>query len=356
LNVFINTTAVNPGLAESIRNDAFQQKPDFIRQGEQQQIERLTKELEVSQKRLKAIQQKTDKAEVDDMILRDADADAIGAQTLLGDLGQKATSLILASSDKKAETQGILTELSKQSAAQIGRQQIQIRNQLEELTDNRSQRHFQNRQGQQMAQTLEPQFQAKGRSLAAAQRPATSSRTTAAGDILVMNGSNARAGGRARTSQSQPTAESSPAGPQNRAFALNINAFAQESSISAGSQYVAKGTYSLPVTLPQGEVRLDFARSAAGNAQLNIWAVPQTTIKNLQATAALIAAVLIILAIIKIWPTTQPPISPIRAIIYLALFLLSTAVLGILGLAIATTIILTAEAIRAKNKQTTAHD
>jgi len=110
------------------------------------------------------------------------------------------------------------------------------------------------------------------------------------------------------------------------------------------------------VTLPQGEVRLDFARSAAGNAQLNIWAVPQTTIKNLQATAALIAAVLIILAIIKIWPTTQPPISPIRAIIYLALFLLSTAVLGILGLAIATTIILTAEAIRAKNKQTTAHD
>lgn len=357
LNAYINTTAVNPGLAESVRNDAFQQKPDFIRQGEQQQIERLTKELEVSQKRLKAIQQKTDKAATDDMVLLDADADAIGAQTLLGDLGQKPTSLILAPSDKKAETRGILTELSEQSAAQIGRQQIQIRNQLEELTDNRSQRHFQGGLGQQTAQTLEPQFQAKGKSPASAQRPATSSRTTAAGDILVMNGSDARAGGSARTSQPQPAAESSPAGPQNRAFALDLNAFAQESSISAGSQYVAKGTYSLPVTLPQGEVRLDFARSAAGNAQLNIWAVPQTTIKNLQATAAVVAALLLALGIIKIWPTTQPPISPIRAIIYLALFLTSIATLGLLGLAIATTIILAAEAIRAKSKQkqATAH-
>jgi hypothetical protein len=118
-------------------------------------------------------------------------------------------------------------------------------------------------------------------------------------------------------------------------------------------QYVAKGTYSLPVALPEGEVRLDFARSA-GQAQLSIWAVPLATIRNLQATAAVVVALLIVLGIIKIWPATAAPISAKRAIIYLALFLTLTLTLGLLGLILTLLTIFAVEAVRAASLRKTA--
>ncbi len=110
-------------------------------------------------------------------------------------------------------------------------------------------------------------------------------------------------------------------------------------------QYVAKGTYSLPVTLPEGEVRIDFARPA-GDARLTIWAVPQTTINNLKATAAVLAVLLVVLGIIKIWPAKAVPISAKRAIIYFLVFLVLAVTLGLLGLILSLLIIFAAEALR----------
>jgi len=120
-------------------------------------------------------------------------------------------------------------------------------------------------------------------------------------------------------------------------------------------QYVAKGMYSLPVTLPEGEVRLDFARSA-GEARLSVWAVPTTTIRNLWATAAVLIALLIVLGLMKIWPDKPAPLSLKRAIIYVLIFAVLAGVLGLFGLIITLLIIFAAETRRAaspKNSITT---
>jgi hypothetical protein len=110
--------------------------------------------------------------------------------------------------------------------------------------------------------------------------------------------------------------------------------------------YVAKGTYSLPVTLPAGEVRLDFARPA-GQAQLSIWAVPLSTIRSFYATLTVVVVLLVVLGIIKIWPKKMRPFSLKRAIAYSSLFVLLTVLLGLLGLLISVFIILVSEAILA---------
>ena len=70
--------------------------------------------------------------------------------------------------------------------------------------------------------------------------------------------------------------------------------FGKEAGGDFGGAYVAKGTYSLPVTLPAGQVRLDFARPS-GDAELSITAVPARLIDNAQNTAVL-AAISIIVA------------------------------------------------------------
>ncbi|GAF80665.1 unnamed protein product, partial [marine sediment metagenome] len=74
LNFFINTTATNPGVTEVARNNALQQKPDFISEGEQQQIDRLTKELEVSEEQLKALKQDAGEVLSEEMMLMDEEA------------------------------------------------------------------------------------------------------------------------------------------------------------------------------------------------------------------------------------------------------------------------------------------
>jgi len=371
LNVFLNDDAVNVGVSDLVRNNALLQKPDFIGQGEQQQIARLTKELEVSQGQLVALQQQADKASTEGLFALDAEA---GKKPAIDDFGKVADDLLLARSDEKAEVSKLLGDLSQQSAAQIDRKQSQIRNQLEQLKDNRLQRYFQG--PEQMAQAREPvdQFQVQapaqqqaGRSRRMGTAGADSDRTSGlysyysgvpvlprAGDVaqqgergkaqmeaqVIDTGFGmAVAGGAFRPAEPQPPQAAAPVGGP-AAAAENLD------------QYVAKGTYSLPVALPQGEVRLDFARSA-GEAQLSIWAVPLATIRNLQATVAVVVALFIVLGIIKIWPATAAPISAKRAIIYLALFLTLTLTLGLLGLILTLLTIFAVEAVRAASLRKT---
>ena len=58
---------------------------------------------------------------------------------------------------------------------------------------------------------------------------------------------------------------------------------------AAVEAYVAKGTYSLPISLPDGQIRLDFARPA-GDAELSIWAMPTKTLHALYGTIAVLIA------------------------------------------------------------------
>ena len=116
---------------------------------------------------------------------------------------------------------------------------------------------------------------------------------------------------------------------------------------AAGEVYIASGTYSLPVTLPAGEVRLDFARSSGG-AELSIWAVPAETLDNLYGTAAVVVTVLVIAGLVKIWPRSikKNPISIRHIIGYILLLILLPLLLGLLGLLISLIVILLSEAKR----------
>ncbi len=372
LNVFLNDDAVNVGVSEVVRNNALLQKPEFIGQGEQQQIARLTKELEVSQGQLTALQQQVDKASTEGVVALDAEA---GKKPAIVDFGKVADDLLLARSDEKADVSKLLGDLSGQSAAQIDRKQAQIRNQLDQLKDNRLQRYFQG--PEQMAQTREPidqsQVQAPAQQQAGRSRRMGTTDADGASGLSIYSGapeSRSAAGAviqqgergkdlmeaQAGTGYVMAGGAFRPAEPQPP------QAAAPGSGVVAGPtaapeypdeyQYVAKGTYSLPVALPEGEVRLDFARSA-GQAQLTIWAVPLATIRNLKATAAVVVVLLIVLGIIKIWPATAAPISARRAIIYLVLFLTLTLTLGLLGLILSLLTIFAVEAIRAASLRKT---
>ena len=110
--------------------------------------------------------------------------------------------------------------------------------------------------------------------------------------------------------------------------------------------YTASGTYSLPVTLPAGEVRLDFTRPSGG-AELSLWAVPLETLDNLYGTAVIVA-VLMIAGLVKIWPrsATKRPISARHIVGYILLLVVLTLVLGLLGLFVSLLVILLSEARR----------
>ncbi|MCK4291736.1 MAG: hypothetical protein KAY65_00960 [Planctomycetes bacterium] len=356
LNFFINATATNPGLAEVARNNALQQKPGFISEGEKRQIARLTKELEVSQKQLKVLRQEfTDFERSAEGVVVDADAVMVDTQHLIKGLGKGAKDLIVAGFDKNADVSEILNKLSEQSATQIDRKQAQLRHQLEELADNRLRRHFQ--APEQMGQARQPQAKAKAPATIQPSSGITSqdqytmeARGRASSSRhggVVMHGGRDEAGARgSRALGVTAGGESKPAEPQVYYDAV-AGPGAKPSTAAEGIQpYVAKGTYSLPVTLPEGEVRLDFARPA-GQAQLSIWAVPLTTIHNLYATATIVVALLVALGIVKVWPNNRPSISVKRAIVYFLVFLVLTVAAGLLGLIISLAIIFAAETLRA---------
>jgi len=358
LNVWLNIDARNPGLAEVARNNALQQKPGFISEGEKQQIARLTKELEVSQKQLKVLRQEfTDFERSAEGVTVHAGAVMVDTQHLIKGLGKGAKDLIVAGSDKDADVSEILNELSEQNAAQIDRKQVQLRHQLEELADNRLRRHF--KAPEQMGQALQPQAKAKAPAAIQPSSGITSqdqytyeARGRAGsgryGGVVIQGkrdeaGARGPAGGPAVTSAG---GESRPAEPQVFYDAV-AGPGAKPSTAPPDLQpYVAKGTYSLPVTLPEGEVTLDFARPA-GQARLSIWAVPLTTIHNLYATATVVVLLLVALGIVKLWPSNRPPISVKRAIVYFLLFLVLTVAAGLLGLIISLLIIFAAETLRA---------
>jgi hypothetical protein len=111
--------------------------------------------------------------------------------------------------------------------------------------------------------------------------------------------------------------------------------------------YVAKGTYSLPVSLPEGEVRLDFARPGA-DAKLTLWAVPTRLLHSLYGTAGLIAAALVLLGLIRIWPDSVTPgkMSVKRTVLYIVLIVVLAVLLGLLGIIISVAGILIIEAVR----------
>jgi hypothetical protein len=315
LNTFLNSNASNTGVAETVRNQVLQEKPDFLSKSEEQQIARLEQELAASQEQMKPAEGKKVEAAAK----------------------SEADQIIGGPMDKEAQTNRALKELARQSAAQIDQKQAQLREQLEELRDNRSQRHFQ--ADLQKAPSSRPQAERRDQPMDEY-------------EYSMMAPERGQLGGAARYAPQRP--QSQMAAPQ-----IDLGIAARTSGRpatppSAGEPfaggtvlYVAKGTYSLPVTLPEGEVRLDFTRPA-GQAKLSLWAVSQSSLRRLYGTIMIIVALLVVVGLAKAWPRpmTRRRMSPKYVLAYILLLVALTFVLGLIGLAISAIVILFSEAKR----------
>jgi hypothetical protein len=111
--------------------------------------------------------------------------------------------------------------------------------------------------------------------------------------------------------------------------------------------YISKAVYSLPVRLPRGEVRLDFARPSGG-AQLSIWAVPVRKLHTLYGSVAVAGLSALLILIIKIWPRPEvrKPVTARWMIGYLILTAALVVFLGLLGLFLCFVLILVMETFR----------
>jgi hypothetical protein len=337
LNFFLNVNASNAGVAEIVRNEVLLEKPGFLSKSEEQQITRLEQELEVSQQQLKLLEQKTEGL---------IETDEARKKGLSSAGGKQAGELIVDFTDKDAEMGKMLGQLARETTTQIDEKQAQLKGQLEELRDSRLQRHFQ--AGSDTVRAL--------RSQAERQAQPQEERVTA-GDRYAAGYEYGGLGGRAR-SQTQLARGQTRAGfPQLRvgegpevgepAAPSAEQPYMPEAAPGDVQLYTAKGVYSLPVTLPKGEVRLDFARPS-GEAELSLWAVPLSTIRNLYGTLTVFVGLFVIVGLVKIWPRPEQkrPISARRVISYTLLFVALVLVLGLLGLLISLFIILLSEARR----------
>ncbi len=333
LNRYLNVNADNIGVAEVTRNQILQEKPDFLSKSEEQQIARLEKELEVSQKQLELFEGKEEAPDVTDAPKEDT----------LVIAGTKAGEIVGGFADKDAEMTEALGQLARKSAIQIDQKQTQLREQLEELRDNRAQRYFQ--ADSQKVPTPQSQVEMQIRQPTAEAEPSDelhsdayapsgrrrSSRTQSFRGQRMLAGTELRMMEEARAAGG-PVGPPSPSRP----------------SVSMGeSFYTAKGTYSLPVSLPEGEVRLDFSRPA-GEAELSLWAISQDTMRNVYGTIAIVAVLLVIAGLTKVWPRpqTRRPISAKLIVVYCVLSVVLAFMLGLAGLLISLAVILFSEAKR----------
>ena len=292
MNFFLNSSASNAGVAEVIRNDAMFEMPAFVGENERQQIARLQEELQVTEQQQQA--GKAEQAPQQEMLIDDARKD------LAKKVGGKAAKDVVAEyADKESEIGKILDELSREGAAQMDQKQEQLRGQLRELADNRLQRHFQ--AGKDMVQ--------KGGSQAKKPESQTSAGAVRHGYESSRGGYGGYGGMGRQPSIQRPTQAAAPGlelmqerlEPTVPAGPGAVAASAQAAGESGGEPYVGRAVYSLPVTLPQGEVRLDFARPG-GDVEISLWAVPTSTLKNLCRTLIILVAVLIAMGLVRIWP------------------------------------------------------
>ena len=339
LNVFLNADASNPGIAEMVRNEALLEKPEFLSKSEEQQIARLQIELEVSERELRVLANQMEGLKVADEARK---PDAMIA------VGEKAGELIAESTDKDAEMAEVLGQLARRTATQVDQKQAQISQQLEELRDGRLQRHF--REDLDKVQALrsrtEEQAQLRQRQAAGEDRYV----------LKYENGGPAGLDRQGRPGSGRPRGQTVAAGvergPEEAEAPLAppltpSSPYAPAAAPGDLPLYVAKGTYSLPVTLPEGEVRLDFARPS-GEAELSLWAVPLSTIHNLYRTAIIIVGLLVIAGLVKIWPAPEKKrrISARRVVGYVLLFAVLTLILGLIGLLVSLLVIVFSEARR----------
>lgn len=325
MTYFLNEEATNFGLDEMTRNQAINVIPEFITENESAQISQLKKELESATEQSQII---TQTAEAPNQTAQ------VRQQT---NRGLNAEDLFSQNADQDHGVQELLQGISQEEAKRITQQQAKVTSQLDELADNRMQRLYGSLSKQaQMGGELNRSRVARGKK----------------GDRTIR-----RKPDRLRAGSSGGMMPSDERGGSKSEDDLFVNGSAEVSgregfAYAGGSPvYVTAGTYSLPVTLPQGEVRLDFVRPG-GDTVLSIWAIPIQTIHNLYGTVGAFLALLTLLGVIKIWPsgTSKNPLSARRFIGYVLTIIVFVLLLGLLGLLISSIVILIIETRRSTAK------
>ncbi|HUT30558.1 MAG TPA: hypothetical protein VMX13_12260 [Sedimentisphaerales bacterium] len=354
MNIYINDNASNAGAPSGggLYVEALQEEPEFVNRNFRGNVARLQNDLEVSEQQRKDLEQTMQQGGNGDMLV------------INGTLARAGDSIIVAGAgDKQAQMGKILEELNRDNEAQVRMQQEQLANQLSIIEDNRYVRMVQRSGGKaggpQAAMTPPP-----------APRPAPagpagqSEGTQVAVQLDDYEAYKAKKWS-GTDKDGEKADETEPATRGEYAGGL-ITSYSQtqagvpvlgrgfrgreQAGLERGDPvqpYVATGTYSLPVSLPEGEVRLDFARPGA-DARLTIWAVPTRMLQTLYATIAVIGAALVLLGLIRIWPHSVTPrkMSVKRIVIYIVLFVVLAVFLGLLGVIISIAGILITEAVR----------
>ena len=275
LNWWLNNDAVNPGTAEQLRNATLNRAPRFVQSATEGQRKAIAGELKDAGRPARTSRLVVDRASLN--------------------------KLLQPSEERSEELEEITKQLEKAQAGQVAAQRRQLKRQLDEFADSRLSRHYQ-----------QVPHEGKVRVLPAT-RPA---RPSGIG----------RTGARAR-----PGADRRVRGPGEPGPAP-----AGEAMPTAGvGGYVAAGTFSLPVELPEGEVRLDFARPS-GQAEVTIWAIRVSLIHKLCGTGIVLAAIVLLAAVIKLAQrltrrATVP--STWRLIVYAVLLVAGTLLARGIGLA-----------------------
>ena len=343
MNIYLNGSISNAGVAESVRNSGMNQMPGFVTENEKQQFDRLNKELRESNQVMLDYKRTETAAKPDT---------ASSLKVPTQSQGKAADDLISGQSDKDNKMAGILSELSKDADSTAAQKQKQLQQQLSQMRDNRLQRYTQSQNEESFAvnappanatspaQTEQPQPQRQGGMMGGFSSGGVMGGRGARGGFDGGGGMAARGPGGAVSAERENGLQA-PADQQNgqnstvRRFDINGTA-SQSSTVvpQAVQAYTAQNVYSLPVSLPSGsEVQLDFARSS-GDAELSILAVPDRTISKFVTTLVIAGLSLLIFVILKLWPKyiTKRSLSKRAIIIYVVLAVCLLLLFGAIGL------------------------
>ncbi len=337
VNRRLNVAASNGGMYETTRNKALLSKPEFVADNESKQIERLKKELETSRQQKKQLAQ------------FGVDGPAKDSKIDLAAMSQtSANDLLMQSQEKNADVDMLVNQLSKDNAAQIEINISQVQDRLEGLYDNRAQRHFKGQKMTQMRQEIDNMDKlgtVARKPNAQSRRASQTARPQQRGDLYMGEdyGGGTRSGQAGATLVQYDADTNAPA---------NVNGHVQTIIAGAdagGEVYVAGGVYSLPVSLPGGGLRLDFARPS-GDAELTIWAVPDRAVAGTLNTLVVLVISIVAALAIRIWPRNLKPAAfKVRyAIVYAVLVVGLTIIFSIAGLIVAALIVTITELSRAR--------
>jgi len=320
MNVFLNDDSVNFGISQDQANEQLLEKPEFVADNERLQIANLTQQLEQAEKSKEQLESAGTSVLAEDYFLevQDAPTSTTG--------GIRAGALVRQTWDKKGRMESVLAKANEEAAAQIERQQHQLKKQLEVLADNRAKRAFRFEADEQTAEA--PHATKVPGSLDELRRRRTVRGMTAGEPVIEKKG------------------EPADVQTEEEERYLGVR---RPRPVEALMPYVAAGTYSLPVTVPQAPVTLSFA-TPSGTPTLSILAVPVRTLHKAYTAAAVLALAAILLAAIKRWPKIEtPPLSNRLIVLYIVILAALTILFGLIGIAAA---VLTVLAITALQRPT----